>query len=56
MTTVWAENPKSTVLTRKEEAVIIAFRTHTLLPLDDCLYSIQSTILRLSLSSLHPRV
>jgi transposase-like protein len=29
--------PKSTVLTVEDEAVIVAFRRHTLLPLDDCL-------------------
>jgi transposase-like protein len=30
--------PRSTVLTEAEEAMIVAFRRHTLLPLDDCLY------------------
>ena len=45
--------PKSTVLTPEEEAIIVAFRRHTLLPLDDCLYSLQSTIPHLSRSSLH---
>ena len=34
----------STVLTTEEEAVIVAFRKHTLLPLDDCLYALQPTI------------
>ena len=34
----------STVLSVEEEAVIIAFRRHTLLPLDDCLYALQPTI------------
>jgi hypothetical protein len=34
------KDPKSTVLT-PEEAVCIAFRKHTLLPLDDCLYALQ---------------
>jgi len=28
---------RSTVLSTEEEAMIIAFRRHTLLPLDDCL-------------------
>jgi transposase-like protein len=37
----------------EEEAIIVAFRRHTLLPLDDCLYSLQSTIPHLSRSSLH---
>jgi transposase InsO family protein len=45
--------PKSTVLSTEEEAVIVAFRRHTLLPLDDCLYSLQATIPHLSRSSLH---
>ena len=33
--------PKSTVLSAEDEAIIVAFRRHTLLPLDDCLYSLQ---------------
>jgi hypothetical protein len=32
------------VLSIEEEAVIVAFRRHTLLPLDDCLYALQPTI------------
>ena len=32
------KRPKSTVLTVEDEAVVIAFRRHTLLPLDDELY------------------
>ena len=44
---------KSTVLTLEEEALIVAFREHTLLPLDDCLYALQETIPHLSRSSLH---
>jgi RNA-directed DNA polymerase len=47
------KEPKSTVLSIEEEAVIIAFRKHTLLPLDDCLYALQPTIPHLSRSSLH---
>jgi len=43
----------STVLTVEEEAVIVAFRRHTLLPLDDCLYALQRTIPHLTRSSLH---
>ena len=39
---------KSTVLTPDEEAIIVAFRRHTLLPLDDCLYSLQPSIPHLS--------
>ena len=34
-------------------AVIVAFRRHTLLPLDDCLYSLQATIPHLTRSSLY---
>jgi hypothetical protein len=41
------------VLTIEEEAIVIAFRRHTLLPLDDCLYALQPTIPHLSRSSLH---
>jgi transposase InsO family protein len=44
---------RSTVLTREEEAVIVTFRRHTLLPLDDCLYALQPTIPHLTRSSLH---
>ena len=43
----------STVLTTEEEAVIVAFRKHTLLPLDDCLYALQPSIPRLTRSSVH---
>jgi Helix-turn-helix domain len=35
------KEPRSTVLTPEEEAIIVAFRRHTLLPLDDCLYGLQ---------------
>jgi hypothetical protein len=47
------KEPKSTVLSIEDEAVIVAFRWHTLLPLDDCLYVLQSTIPHLTRSSLH---
>ena len=47
------KEPGSTVLTREEEAMVVAFRRHTLLPLDDCLYALQPTIPRLTRSSLH---
>src|SRR4028119_2001539 len=33
--------PKSTVLSLEQEAMIVAFRRHTLLALDDCLYALQ---------------
>jgi transposase InsO family protein len=44
---------RSTVLTPDEEAIVVAFRRHTLLPLDDCLYGLQPTIPHLTRSSLH---
>src|SRR3954447_577350 len=47
------KEPKSTVLSIEEEAVVVAFRRQTLLPLDDCLYALQPTIPRLTRSSLH---
>jgi transposase InsO family protein len=46
------KEPRSTVLSVEEEAIVIAFR-HTLLPLDDCLYALQATIPHLTRSSLH---
>src|ERR687897_2043213 len=39
---------RSTVLTPGEEAIIVVFRRHPLLPLDDCLYGLQPTIPRLA--------
>ena len=47
------KEPRSTVLAPEEEAIIVAFRRHTLLPLDDCLYGLQPTIPHLTRSSLH---
>jgi transposase InsO family protein len=47
------KEPKSTVLTIEDEAIVVAFRRHTLLPLDDCLYALQATIPHLTRSSLH---
>jgi transposase InsO family protein len=47
------KDAKSTVLSIEEEAIIVAFRQHTLLPLDDCLYALQATIPHLTRSSLH---
>ena len=38
------QNAHSTVLTPEQEALCIAFRKHTLLPLDDCLYTLQKTL------------
>ena len=34
----------STGLSVEEEALIVAFRRHTLLPLDDCLYALQPPV------------
>ncbi len=47
------KDPRSTVLCKEEEAIIVAFRRYTLLPLDDCLYALQATIPHLTRSSLH---
>src|SRR3712207_11654 len=44
---------RSTVLTPEEEAIIVTFGRHTLLPLDDCLYALQPTLPHLTRSSLH---
>jgi transposase InsO family protein len=47
------EQPSSIVPNRKEEALIVAFRKHTLLSLDDCLYALQATLPHLTRSALH---
>ncbi|MCJ2021542.1 IS481 family transposase, partial [Methylobacterium sp. E-065] len=47
------KEPRATFLKPEEEAIIVAFRRHTLLPLDDCLYGRQPTIPQLTRSSLH---
>src|ERR1039457_2163482 len=47
------KTPHSTVLSTEEEALAVAFRKHTILPLDDCLYALQATIPHLTRSSLH---
>ena len=44
---------RSSVLSPEEEAMIVAFRRHTLLPLDDCLYALQASLPHLTRSSLH---
>jgi hypothetical protein len=38
------KDAKSTTLSIEEEAIIVAFRRHTLLPLDDCLYALQAVL------------
>ncbi len=45
--------PVSTVLSLEEEVIALAFRQHTQLPLDDCLYALQATIPKLTRSALH---
>lgn len=47
------KEPRSSVLSVEDEAVVVAFRRHTLLPLDDCLYALQPSLLHLTRSSLH---
>jgi transposase InsO family protein len=47
------KEPRSTVLAPEQEAMCVAFRRHTLLPLDDCLYALQSSLPNLTRSSLH---
>jgi transposase-like protein len=44
---------RSTALSPEEEAAVVVFRRHTLLPLDDCLYALQPSIPHLTRSSLH---
>ncbi len=44
---------RSKSLSLAEEAIVVAFRVYTQLPLDDCLYSLQEIIPHLSRSSLH---
>src|SRR5918993_4129835 len=46
------KEPRSTVLTPEDEAVLVSFCRHTPLPLDDCLYPLQPTIPYLIPSSL----
>jgi transposase-like protein len=45
--------PCSTVLTEAEEAIVVAFRRRTLLPLDDVLGCLRDTIPKLTRSALH---
>ncbi len=47
------EKTRSTVLSEEEEAMCVAFRKHSLLPLDDCLYSLQEQIPHLRRTALH---
>ncbi len=43
----------STVLSAEDEAVVVAFRRHTLLPLDDCLSALQPSLPQLTRPTLH---
>ncbi len=47
------KHPRSVTLSVEDEATCVAFRRHTLLPLDDCLYALQATIPHLTRSTLH---
>jgi len=47
------KEPRSSVLSVEDEAVIVALRRHTLLPLDDCLYALQPSLSHRTRSSLH---
>ena len=45
--------PRSTVLSETDAAMVVAFRRHTLLPLGGSLYALQATIPYLTRSALH---
>src|SRR3954471_10157489 len=45
--------PRGTVLTQAEEAIIVEFRRRTLLPLDDVMGCLRDVIPKLSRSALH---
>lgn len=45
--------PKSKVLSSEDEAIVVAFRRHTLLSLEECVYPLQAPIPQLTRSSLH---
>jgi hypothetical protein len=44
--------PKSTVLSIEQEAIVVAFCEHTVLPLDDGLYALRATVPQIIRSSL----
>ena len=48
-----SRQPRPIVLTPEQEIMLVAFRKHTLLPLDDCLYALQPTIPHLTRPTLH---
>jgi hypothetical protein len=45
--------PAVSRLSREEQAIIVGFRRHMQLPLDDCLHALKATIPQLSRSALH---
>jgi hypothetical protein len=45
--------PRSSILTETEEAIVVSFRRHTLLLLDNCLYALQPSIPHLTRSARH---
>ena len=47
------KEPSSTILSKAQEAMIVTFRDHILLALDDCLYALQKVIPHLTCTSLH---
>ena len=47
---------KSTVLSVDDQAIIVAFRRHRLLPLDDCPYALHATMPHLTRSSLRKMI
>jgi len=49
----WAESPLLHDLIQAEEAAVVAFWRHTLLPVDDCLYALQPSIQHLTRSALY---
>jgi hypothetical protein len=51
--TIGSKESCSTDLSETEKVMVVAFRRHTLLPLDDCLYALQPSIPDLTRSSLN---
>ena len=47
------KEPRSSVLGEAEEAMVVVFRRHKLLPQDDCLYALQPSIPHLTRSAPH---
>ena len=47
------KEPHSTILIKAEDAMIVAFWRHTLVPLDDCICAIQLSIAHLTHSALN---